>query len=140
VLSQREGRRRRQRIRGKSPERRDRFVVAACREMHLPPVASEIGWETSSMNALYHANKIVGVAFALGLAGFAGYRAYEWRNDMSRDLHKEAQRRLNRRLTELSEQSAIQFDQKSIWETMKVPGDWQGKPLFPTSARQPTRL
>jgi hypothetical protein len=91
------------------------------------------------MNALYHANKIVGLAFAIGLVGFAGYRAHVWRNETSRNLHKEAERRLHRRLTEISEQSAIQFDPKPIWETMMIPGDWQSKPLLPPSTPSPRR-
>jgi hypothetical protein len=46
------------------------------------------------MNAIENLNKICGIVFAIFLAGFLGYRAYEWRNDLPKKWDRKIQERL----------------------------------------------
>jgi hypothetical protein len=68
------------------------------------------------MNALYYLNKIVGIAFAVGLTAFVGYRAYLWRNDVA----AEAGKRLEQRLKQMSEDPRYQLPTSEIkWPEVK---------------------
>ena len=57
------------------------------------------------MNAIENLNRICGIAFAIFLAGFLGYRAYEWRND----LPKKINRRIEQRMKQMSEDPRYQL-------------------------------
>jgi hypothetical protein len=57
------------------------------------------------MNAIESLNKICGIAFAILLACFLGYRVYERRND----LPKKLDRRIQQRLKQMSEDPRYQL-------------------------------
>ncbi len=76
------------------------------------------------MNFIESVNKIVGIAFTVALTGFVGYRAYLWRNDMA----KEAGKRLQHRIVQMSEDPRYQLPKSEIkWPEVKLPANgWQG--------------
>ena len=82
------------------------------------------------MNTLYYINKFVGVAFALGLAVFVGFRVVQWRDQASKDAAQRFQKRIQR----ISEDSAAQFPISA--QTPILPDHWKNfdGPVFTPEA------
>ncbi len=76
------------------------------------------------MNMIELINRIAGIAFAVALTAFLGYRAYLWRNDMA----KEAGKRLQHRIVQMSDDPRYQLPvMKPAYSDVKIsPDTWKG--------------
>ena len=72
------------------------------------------------MNTAYYVNKIVGVAFGLGLVIAGSYQAVKWRNQMA----EEAGRRMQERLKQIGEETMAELEKNGPqWDKIEMNGE-----------------